>query len=186
MAGRRLSMRRMREILRQKWALGRSHREVAQSLGVSTGAISAVLARANTAQLSWEAIEGLDEVELERRLYGSALGGPSARPLPDWAEIHTELARKGVTLALLHMEYLECHPDGYGYTQFCRYYKRKRSDIDALSLGFHRVEHRSSTEIGGNDARPVQWQDQTVSSGVADDLRAVFDKRSLDEGVLPA
>ena len=43
MAGRRLSMRRTREMLRQKWALGRSHREVARSLGVSTGTISAVL-----------------------------------------------------------------------------------------------------------------------------------------------
>ena len=52
MAGRRLSMRRTREILRQKWALGRSHREVARSLGVSTGAISAVLARARAAELS--------------------------------------------------------------------------------------------------------------------------------------
>ena len=58
MAGRRLSMRRTREILRQKWALGRSHREVAQSLGVSTGAVSAALARAKAAGLcSWEAVE---------------------------------------------------------------------------------------------------------------------------------
>ena len=52
MAGKRLSMRRTREILRQKWALGRSHREVARSLGVSTGAISAVLARAKSVGLS--------------------------------------------------------------------------------------------------------------------------------------
>ena len=32
MATKRLSMRKTREILRQKWALGRSHREVARSL----------------------------------------------------------------------------------------------------------------------------------------------------------
>ena len=126
MAGKRLSMRRTREILRQKWALGRSHREVARSLGVSTGAISAVLARAKSVGLSWEAVEGLSELELERGLYGSAAGGSSARPMPEWAEIHTELGRKGVTLALLHLEYLEHHPGGYGYTQFCSYYKRWR------------------------------------------------------------
>ena len=46
MAGRRLSMRRNREILRQNWALGRSHREVARSLGISLAAVSAALARA--------------------------------------------------------------------------------------------------------------------------------------------
>ena len=33
MAGQRLSMRKAREILRQKWCLGRSHRAVARSLG---------------------------------------------------------------------------------------------------------------------------------------------------------
>ncbi len=123
MAGRRLSMRRTREILRQKWALGRSHREVAQSLGVSTGAVSAALARARAAGLcTWEAVLALGEVELEHQLYSNARGASSARPLPDWSEVHTELRKKGVTLALLHIEYLDRHPDGYAYTQFCGYY----------------------------------------------------------------
>jgi hypothetical protein len=34
MATERLSMRQIREILRQKWVLGRPHREVAESLAV--------------------------------------------------------------------------------------------------------------------------------------------------------
>ena len=123
MAGRRLSMRRTREILRQKWALGRSHREVARSLGVSTGAVSAALARARAAGLdSWEAVLALGEVELDHQLYQNAHGASGARPLPDWAEILTELGKQGVTLALLHLEYLERHPEGYAYTQFCGYY----------------------------------------------------------------
>ena len=41
MATERLSMRKIREILRHKWAAGRSHREVAASLGISVGAVSA-------------------------------------------------------------------------------------------------------------------------------------------------
>ena len=39
MATKRLSMRKTREILRQKWALGRSHREVARSLSVGGGTV---------------------------------------------------------------------------------------------------------------------------------------------------
>ncbi len=74
MAGQRLSMRRAREILRQKYELRHSHRDVARSLGVSTGAISAVLARAKSVGLSWEAVDDLSEPELERVLYGSARG----------------------------------------------------------------------------------------------------------------
>lgn len=39
MAGPRLSMHKAREILRQKWGQGRSHREVARSQGVSVGMV---------------------------------------------------------------------------------------------------------------------------------------------------
>ena len=41
MATERLSMRKIREILRHKGVLGRSHRDVAASLSVSVGAVSA-------------------------------------------------------------------------------------------------------------------------------------------------
>ena len=149
MAGRRLSMRRTREILRQKWALGRSHREVAGSLGVSTGAISSVLARARTAGLSWQAIEGLGEAELEGKLYGGGPGESKARPLPDWAEIHSELGRKGVTLALLHVEYLERHPDGYAYTQFCGYYRRWRGRQKRSMRQVHRAGEKLFIDYSG-------------------------------------
>jgi transposase len=110
-------MRKTREILRQKWALGRSHREVARSLSVSVGRVAASLARAREAGLSW--------VEVEARLYGEPAA--AKRPLPDFAGIHRELHRVGVTLQLLHVEYLAQHSDGYGYTQFCRYYKTSAS-----------------------------------------------------------
>ena len=42
----RLSMRDIREILRQKWQLGRSHRQVAESVGVSAGAVGETMRRA--------------------------------------------------------------------------------------------------------------------------------------------
>ncbi len=148
-------MRRTREILRQKWALKRSHREVARSLGVSTGAISAALARARAAELLWEKVEGLSELELEHKLYGSAPGGPSARPLPDWAEIHAELGKKGVTLALLHIEYLEHHRDGYGYTQFCRYYKRWRGKQKRSMRQIHSAGEKLNEDYSGKKPEVV-------------------------------
>ncbi len=123
MAGPRLSMHKTREILRQKWALGRSHREVARSLGVSVGTVSATLGRAGASGLSkWAEIEGLSESDLEARLHGPSRPGTRPRPDPVW--IHTERQRKGVTLELLHHEYLEQYPGGYRYTQFCEHYRR--------------------------------------------------------------
>ena len=46
-------MRNSREIVRQKWLLGRSYRAIGASVGVSVGAVSLTLARALDAQLTW-------------------------------------------------------------------------------------------------------------------------------------
>ena len=116
MATERLPMRQTREILRQKLVLGRSHREIAQSVGKSAGAVGSTTKRAERAKLSWAAIEALSDDALEERLYGARPANPSARPLPAPAAMHVELRRPGVTLELLHLEYLERHPDGYRYT----------------------------------------------------------------------
>jgi transposase len=117
-------MRKTKEILRQKWELGRSHREVALSLGLSAGTIAATLARAQAAGLTAEQLGGLSEEALEEKLYGKMPTGAGPRPLPDCAVLDTELRRPGVSLQLLHIEYLQAHPDGYRYSQFCSIYRR--------------------------------------------------------------
>src|SRR5947199_6440589 len=124
MATERLSMRQIREILRQKWALGLSHRAVAGSLRVGLGTISSVVSRAQAAGLDWAQVQTLADEALEGRLYGRPeVAGQRERPAPDCAWIHAERRRPGVTLELLHLEYLERHPDGYRYTQFCDIYR---------------------------------------------------------------
>ena len=66
MAAERLEMRKAREILRQKWDLGLSHRKVARSLGVGVGTVSEVLTRAVVAGLaSWAGVQELDDEALE-------------------------------------------------------------------------------------------------------------------------
>jgi transposase len=136
--------------LRQKWALGRSHREVARSLGVSTGAVTAALGRAKAGGLcSWELVLALGEVELEHQLYTNGHGASSARPLPDWADVHAELGKKGVTLQLLHLEYLEQHPTGYAYTQFCSYYRRWRGKQKRSMRQVHRAGEKLFIDYSG-------------------------------------
>jgi transposase len=120
----RLVMSKVREVLRLRWALGRSVREAARAAGVSVGVVSSIERRASVGGLEWSAVESLDEAQLERRLYGGPkhTRGPS-RVLPDPAWMHAELRRAGVTLELLHLEYLREHPNGYRYTAFCDAYR---------------------------------------------------------------
>jgi transposase len=123
MATERLSMRETREILRQKWLLGRSHRAIAASVGVSAGVVGLAMSRARAAGLSWEAVIGLDDAELERRVYPAVVAA-SERQEPDCEWIHRERHRPGVTLELLHLEYIERHPNGLRYTAFCERYRQ--------------------------------------------------------------
>src|SRR5215210_893619 len=124
MATERLLMRHIREILRVKWTLRRSHRDTARSLGISAGAVASVVTRAKAIGLTWEAVEALSDEALERTLYGPKLALTVARPAPDLVAMHTELRRSGVTLELLHLEYLAANPDGYRYSAFCSHYRR--------------------------------------------------------------
>jgi transposase len=117
-------MRKIREILRQKWVLGQSHRQVALSLRVSTGTISQTVGRAERLGLDWSLASQLGDDELEARLYGNSGPVSGGRPAPDCQWIHAELSKPKVTLLLLHLEYLEQHPNGYRYTRFCQIYRR--------------------------------------------------------------
>jgi transposase len=121
----RLSMRKTKEILRQKWVLGSSHRVIGKSVGVSPGAVSGVVHRAAAAGLAaWVDVEPLGEDELEARLFPSAIVPMSTRAAePDCEWIHRERRRKGVTLELLHQEFLEEQPSGLRYTAFCERYR---------------------------------------------------------------
>ena len=153
MAGARLSMHKTREILRQKWVQGRSHREVAASQGVSVGMVAATVARGRDAGLDWAAIEGLSETELEGALYGPPR--QHARPLPDPLWIHMERQRKGVTLELLHHEYLEQHPDGYRYTQFCEHYRRWCRKRKLSMRQVHRAGEKLFVDYAGQKPKVV-------------------------------
>jgi len=126
MATERLSMRAIREILRQRWVQGQPHRAVALSTGRSVGAVYETLRRAADAGLDWERVQGLTDDALDAALYRrpAVAGARGARPQPDCVYLHTERRKPGVTLELLHLEYLERHPDGYRYTQFCDIYRR--------------------------------------------------------------
>ena len=97
MPAERVTMRKIREILRLKWACRLSNRQVAASCGMARSTVAETLYRAKAAGLSWPLPEDLDDTQLEARLYPAALPPTSPpRAVPDWATLHQELPRKGV------------------------------------------------------------------------------------------
>src|SRR5205823_8734848 len=69
-----------------------AQRAIAESLGLSQGAVSGYLSRARAAGVSWPLAEGLDDVQLEALLFPPPPAiAADQRPVPDWAWVHREL-----------------------------------------------------------------------------------------------
>ena len=99
-------MRKIREVLRLRFAHRLSQRAIGQSLRLSAGAVNGCLSRARRAGLGWPLPDELDDAQLETLLYPPpSAAATEHRPVPDWAIVHRELRRPNVTLSLLWEEY---------------------------------------------------------------------------------
>ena len=101
----RLEMRIVKEVLRLTQA-GLSQRQIARILRIGTGTVSNYQQAVRRANLSWPLPDDLNDAALKRLLWPdqSAPANLHAKPLPDWAEFHQQLKRKGVTRPLLWEE----------------------------------------------------------------------------------
>ena len=145
---RKLSMNKISELLRQRYALARSYREISASLNISVGTIADYLSRANAAGLKWPLPNELTEQQLYEQLF---LPSQSARkkPAPSWADVHREYRKKGVTLLLLWREYRERQPDGLGYTRFCQGYQQYASTLTPVMRQVHKGGEKVFVDYAG-------------------------------------
>ncbi len=143
-------MRKIRELLRLKYELGRSHREIAASLGIANSTVSGYVRRADAAGFSWPLPEGLDDAALEAELFPALPPSRVRRPEPDWGRVHRELQRhEGVTLQLLWPEYRAVHPNGYRYSWFCERHKAWRKQLDVVMRQVCRAGEKAFVDYAG-------------------------------------
>lgn len=116
-------MRKIKEILRLKSEAGLSDRRIAAAVGSSRSTVQECLRRCRQAGIGWPVPADLDEAAIIARLYERA--APARRAIEiDFAHVHRELARPGVTRELLWQEHKSAHPQGVQYTAFCNQYRR--------------------------------------------------------------
>ena len=156
MPGARLPMRKIRDVLRLT-AAGMSSRKIAASLSIGATTVIDCLHRARRAGLSWPLPDGLDDVALELRLYPPAAAKDEQRPLPNWAEVHRELKRPGVTLQLLWQEYREEHLSGYAYSRFCDLYRAWEKRVSPTMRQTHIAGQRMFVDYAGTKLQVIDW-----------------------------
>jgi transposase len=149
-------MRKIRELLRLRLENRLPQRAIAESLGLSQGAISTYLSRARAAGIGWPIPEELDDARLEALLFPPPRGTPAdQRPMPDWAWVHRELRCPNVTLALLWEEYRAGAPDGFGYSWFCDLYRGWAGRLKPTMRQVHLAGEKLFVDFAGRTAEVI-------------------------------
>lgn len=154
MAAKRLRVRQIRNVLKLRYENKMPQREIARVCGIGNGTVAECLRRAQEAGLEWPLPADLTDEGLEQRLYPS-ISAASVLAKPDFASIHLELSRPGVTLQLLWVEYREVHPQGYGYSRFCELYQRFRGKLHPTMRQVHVAGKKTFVDFSGKKPRIV-------------------------------
>lgn len=136
-------------------AEGFSSRQIAAQ-GMSRHSVAAVIDAADREGIDFDDVDELDESAVYARLFPGRGEHESVHAQPDWDLVHRELAKVGVTLKLLHGEYVDtCRADGataMGYDRFCKTYQQHVLIAGAAS----RVGHKAGQSV------EVDWSGKTM------------------------
>lgn len=97
MLSRRITMRKVKEVLRLRYECRLSLEAIARALSLSKGVVAKYIKLASQAGLAWEEAQALDETALSTRLKPKSeisVERASQFMPPDYAWIHQELKRK--------------------------------------------------------------------------------------------
>lgn len=144
MAHRRISMIKVREIIRLKEEAQLSLRKISRVLNISRPAITEYLMRYKYLGITYQEVKKISDTELLKLFTGKQQVNKRQKKIIDKFEYYTkELKRTGVTLQLLWKEYRLTQPEGYSYAQFCNIYRQWRK---ALKVTMH-MDHKAGDKI---------------------------------------
>ena len=164
MPKKRLSMRKIREVLRLKYECGCSNREIGLSCNIGSSTVSDYLQRARMAGIHWPPPDGLDDAALEQLFFPPSTPSTRQGHAPDFQEVHRELqSRKGVTINLLWQEYKARHPEGYQYSWFCHSYREWANRLDVVMRHEHRAGEKMFVDYAGQGVDIINSETGEIS-----------------------
>ena len=161
-------MTNYKEILRLK-SLGINNAQIAESCGCTRPTVISVLRLVEENGLAYEQATGMPD----RQLFALLTPGERVKPafkMPDYYYIHKEMAKSGVTLSLLWVEYCEaCKSAGevpYKYTQFCKYYADYLKETNASMHMTHKPGEIMEVDWSGQSAGIINSDTGEIITGV--------------------
>jgi len=147
----RISMKKIKEILQLKFVTDLSTRAIGRAVDVPRSTVSDYCNRFEKTGYTIEKMLALDEEEIYQLLFPQkiVLKVHQDRPLPNFAYIHKEIAKKGVTFELLWMEYKEQYPNGYEISQFKKLYYKFKNKINPTMRQTYIPWHQMFVDYSG-------------------------------------
>ncbi|MFS4438018.1 IS21 family transposase [Paracoccaceae bacterium GXU_MW_L88] len=109
--------------------------QIAELTGLSRGTVAKWRTHLNQSPLTIETITDLSETELRKYVAPGAFKRDLSFAQPDFDHVIFEHSERGVTLKLLHEEYVRTVPDGLkaqSYPTFCREYHRQAKSKNVI------------------------------------------------------
>tara|TARA_B100000959_G_C14966331_1_gene617892 strand:- start:878 stop:2419 length:1542 start_codon:yes stop_codon:yes gene_type:complete len=153
----RLSMRKIKQVLRLHFEQGASNRRIATSTHISRASVAEYLRRFDESELTWPLSDSLSDTKLEQQLFPPASNIPaSQRPVPDWQMVYQDLknTKNHTTLFLLWQEYKACHVHGYQYSWFCDQFRLWQGKLDVSMRQIHLAGDKLFVDYAG-DTIPI-------------------------------
>ena len=150
MTKKRVTMRKIREVLRLKFDLQFSDRDTGRSVKVARSTVQEYVKRAQQSGLTWPLPAELTDLQLEVLLFQKPDEVANrARHEPDWAYIDRELHRKGMTRQLLWEEHHRQHPESVQYATFARNYRIWKGTVGLSMRQVHRAGEALFVDYAG-------------------------------------
>ncbi len=143
-----LTMRQITEILRLH-SNGCKISDIHRACGVSHKAVRSYIAKAAAFNISYKDISELSYDEVYKLFFPENSSSEKLKTQPDWNYIHKEMQKKSVTLQLLWEEFIEQHPEGCGYSQFCFHYYEWKKKLDLSMRQTHKLGEKCFVDFAG-------------------------------------
>jgi transposase len=139
-------VKKSREIIKYGMTTALSERQIGRALGISRTVVARTIRAFKASGVKYTAVETMADSQLMQVLAGKEVPEKSERYrqlVQGFPAMVVELKKKGVTLQWLWERYIQEHPGGYQYSQYCLNFHRWRKDPAVVM----HIEHKAGEEM---------------------------------------
>jgi len=145
MANNPISMSKIRHVLRLYFQK-QGKRVISEQTGVARNTVKKYLGIFKSLNIPFDELNKFSDSELEKMFIKEGAREPTER----YVQLHSifptidkELKRRGVTRQLLWEKYQKTQDEAFGFTQFCKYYKRWKKQVDPVM----HIDHKAGDKV---------------------------------------